>query len=313
MDPLSNTALETTLRCTGWRSPVSAGRSSVDRVRLDFISPYAIGPALATLAAHAIPGAEITDREARTHTRLMSADSGNGRPVAVTVRFFDERIEVDSDAADAAALAPLFRRWLDLDVDPGEVSARLGNDPVIGPLVGGRPGLRVLGYPSGFEAAVTTVLGQQVSVAACRTFSGRLVAAFGDHGPSGLLAFPSPERLASATPDDLQGVVGLTGARSRTLHTLAEACADGLRIEYDSDHVDVRRRLLALPGIGPWSADYLTVRALGDRDAFVPGDLVLRKALGGITAKQADAASRAWSPFRAYALFHLWTATAYAA
>jgi len=280
---------------------------------LAFAQPYAVEPALATLAAHAIPGAEITDRAERTHTRLLAGPSG---PVAVTVRFLTDRVIVDvddeSDPAESAQLGPLIRRWLDLDVDPAVVGTHFEHDPVIGPLVFARPGLRVLGYPDGFEAAVTTVLGQQVSVAACRTFSGRLVDAFGTPGPAGLTVFPRPGRLAAADPSELQSAVGLTGARSRTLHALAVACADGLSIDYDSDHAEVRRRLLAIPGIGPWSADYLAVRALGDRDAFVPGDLVLRRALGKVSATQADAVSAAWSPLRAYALFHLWTATAYA-
>jgi 3-methyladenine DNA glycosylase/8-oxoguanine DNA glycosylase len=282
-------------------------------VILEFRPPYAIDAALATLAAHTIPGAELTDVHARSHTRVLwnSGTPGVGEPVAVTVRFHDDHIEVESDATRVAWSESLVRRWLDLDVDPEVISAHFRSDPIIGPLVRARAGLRVLGYPSGFEAAVATVLGQQVSLAACRTFAGRLVAAFGVPGPRGLTIFPTPERLAAATPELLQKAVGLTGARSRTLHALAVACADGLHLDPDGDHADVRRRLLALPGIGPWSADYLAVRALGDRNAFVSGDLVLRKALGGITAKQAELASTAWSPYRAYALFHLWTATAY--
>lgn len=124
--------------------------------------------------------------------------------------------------------------------------------------------------------------------------------------------FPAAETIAGSTPDESQSAIGLTGARARTLHVLAEACAAGLTVSEDCDRAAVRIALLALPGIGPWSADYLAVRALGDRDAFVPGDLVLRKALGGISAKEAETLSHSWSPVRAYALFHLWTATAYA-
>jgi AraC family transcriptional regulator, regulatory protein of adaptative response / DNA-3-methyladenine glycosylase II len=289
--------------------------SNVERVILEFLPPYAIDAALATLAAHTIPGAEVTNLRARSHTRLLwdSGMPGVGEPVAVTVRFHDDHIVVESDATCLAWTESLVRRWLDLDVNPQVISAHFGSDPIIGPLTRERAGLRVLGYPSGFEAAVTTVLGQQVSLAACRTFAGRLVAAFGVPGPRGLTVFPTPEQLAAATPEQLQNAVGLTGARSRTVHALAVACADGLRLDPHGDHAEVRRRLLAVSGIGPWSADYLAVRALGDRNAFVPGDLVLRKALGGITAKQAELASAAWSPYRAYALFHLWTATAYVA
>ncbi|MEO8907047.1 MAG: AlkA N-terminal domain-containing protein, partial [Microbacteriaceae bacterium] len=261
---------------------------------LPFIPPYEAAAALATLAAHAIPGAEHTDLAARSHTRLFP-DAGG--PIAATVRFSADHVSVtaETDATGAARLTPLLRRWLDLEADPDTVYSALRNDPTIGRLVAKRPGLRVIGYPDGFEAAVTTVLGQQVSVAACRTFAGRLTAAYGVPGPAGMTVFPTPEALAAPTPDELQQAVGLTGSRARTLHDLAQACAAGLVIAPDSDHVEVRRQLLALRGIGPWSVDYLAVRALGDRDAFVPGDLVLRKALGGITAKAAEAASAAWS------------------
>ncbi|HEY5221569.1 MAG TPA: AlkA N-terminal domain-containing protein [Microbacteriaceae bacterium] len=279
---------------------------------LPFTPPYEASAALATLAAHAIPGAEHTDLVARSHTRLFPDTAGT---IAATVTFAADHVMVtaDTDATGAARLTPVLRRWLDLDADPDAVYRTLRDDPIIGPLVVVRPGLRVIGYPDGFEAAVTTVLGQQVSVAAGRTFAGRLTAAYGVPGPGGMTVFPAPYALAAATPDELQRAIGLTGSRARTLHSLAEACAAGLIIAPNTDHAEVRRRLLALHGIGPWSADYLAVRVLGDRDAFVPGDLVLRKALGGITAKQAEIASAAWSPVRAYALFQLWTATAYAA
>lgn len=279
---------------------------------LPFAPPYEALPALATLAAHAIPGAERTDIATRSHTRLFPDVCGS---IAATVTFEVDHISVnaETDSAGAERLTPLLRRWLDLDADPQRVYAVLHEDPVIGPLIEKRPGLRVIGYPDGFEAAATTVLGQQVSVAACRTFAGRLTAAFGTPGPAGLSVFPTPDALAARTPDQLRTAVGLTGSRAKTLHAVAEACAGGLVIGPDSDQAEVRRRLLALHGIGAWSVDYLAVRALGDRDAFVPGDLVLRKALGGITAKQAEIASAAWSPVRAYALFQLWTETAYAA
>jgi DNA-3-methyladenine glycosylase II/AraC family transcriptional regulator of adaptative response / DNA-3-methyladenine glycosylase II len=279
-------------------------------VRLPFEPPYDVGAVLANLAAHAVPGLELCDRASQTFTRVIAAPSG---PALVTVTFEEGGVAVEvAPDRDAEFIAALVRRWLDLDAEPGAVVAALGDDPTVGPLVAQRPGLRVIGYLDGFEAAALTVLGQQVSLRAAGTFGGRLVAAYGTSVSGGLSAFPEPHAVAASSSEELQRCIGLTHARARTLHALAEACADGLHIHPDADHAEVRARLLALPGIGPWTADYLTVRALGDRDAFVSGDLVLRRALGVKTARVAEGMSQAWRPWRAYALVHLWTHAAYA-
>jgi 3-methyladenine DNA glycosylase/8-oxoguanine DNA glycosylase len=205
------------------------------------------------------------------------------------------------------------RGWLGLDADVSRVAEVLGTDPLLGPLVAARPGLRIMGYADGFEGAVCTVLGQQVSLAAARTFAARLVAGFGAAGRdrAGLRLFPGAAELAAAGPDAIRAAVGLTGPRARTVHALAAACADGLRIDAGGDHAAIRARLLALPGIGPWTVEYLAMRALRDPDAFPDGDLVLRRALGAGSAKEVRQAAEAWSPLRAYAAFHLWTHQAY--
>jgi DNA-3-methyladenine glycosylase II/AraC family transcriptional regulator of adaptative response / DNA-3-methyladenine glycosylase II len=231
----------------------------------------------------------------------------------VAVHLAEDHVDatVQAHPADEPTVLGLVRRWLDLEVNPAEVTGILGADPLVGPLVAARPGLRVLGHVDGFEAAAVTVLGQQVSLAAARTFAGRLVAAFGEPAPQGLRAFPRPEALAAAAPEELRGAVGITGARARTLQALAAACADGLDIGPGADPREVRRRLLDLPGIGPWTADYLALRALGDRDAFPATDLVLRRALGGLVPAAAVALAEKWRPLRAYAVTHLWTAHAY--
>lgn len=294
--------------------------------QLEFTGPYAAASVLAAIVAHAVPGLERADAVRGTLTRLISTSRG---PVPTTISIASERVDVSVDTADAMALAEVVsvvRRWLDLDAEPARIGSALSVDPLLAPLVRARPGLRVLGSVDGFETAVTTVLGQQVSLAAARTFAGRLVAAYGtpvpDARPSNAAAgagagadalhtFPTPARLAAATPDQLQKAIGLTGARSRTVHALAEACASGLHIAPDGDHVDTRARLLALPGIGPWTVDYLALRALGDRDACPAGDLVLRRALGVATSAAVLQRAAAWSPLRAYAVFHLWTHAAY--
>lgn len=282
---------------------------ALSRVELRLTPPFDAEAALGNLRAHAIPGVEVVDGS--SITRIVSAASG---PLAVTVTLAPDAVTASfaaGNAADAESVTRVIRRWFDLDLDPAQVAAVLGTDPVIGPLIARRPGLRVIGAPNPFETAVMTILGQQVSLAAARTFGGRLVAAFGESGPAALIAFPTPAALADATPEALQGAVGLTGARSRTLHGVASAFAGGLTLEPAGDFAETRARLLALPGVGPWTADYLAVRVLGDRDAFTASDLVLRRALGGVSAKAAEAASEAWRPWRAYALFHLWTSTSY--
>ena len=278
-------------------------------LRLPFQPPYESAVALAVLAAHTIPGSESTDLAAGTHTRLIPTPSG---PAWVTIGFEADHVLVrTATQTDPAVVTPVIRRWLDLDADLDGVRQALGADLLLGPLVAARPGLRVIGHPNGFAAAMTTVLGQQVSLAAARTFAGRLVAAYGSPGPAGLTVFPTPQRLAQVTVDELRLAVRIPASRARTLLALAAACAAGLRLEADGDHADIRRRLLALPGIGPWTADYLAVRVLGDRDAYPAGDLVLRRALGGVTEKTAVRMAAAWSPFRAYALFQLWTQAVY--
>ncbi|WP_315095349.1 AlkA N-terminal domain-containing protein [uncultured Cellulomonas sp.] len=267
--------------------------------------PFDPVPALGSLIAHAVPGVEVV--EGSTVRRVVRLD---GVPSLVEATLAADRITLTASAGSEAELADLADRWFGVADDLDAVRAALGDDRLLGPLLRARPRLRVLGHPDGFEAAVTTVLGQQVSLAAARTFGGRLAAAYGSPGPGGLLVHPSPERLAAVDPVELQRVVRITHARARTLHALAQACADGLTLAPGAP--DVRSRLLALPGIGPWTVDYLALRVLGDRDALPVGDLVLRRALDVGTAAGVTRLAAPWRPLRAFAAVHLWTAHAYA-
>ena len=126
-----------------------------------------------------------------------------------------------------------------------------------------------------------------------------------------LVAFPDPHVLAAAGPDAIRAVTGVTGARARTVHALAAALADGLDLDAAATAAgpaqEAHAELLALPGIGPWTADYVALRVFGDSDAFLPSDLVLRRALGNVPAREAAARAQAWRPWRGYALLHLWT------
>lgn len=299
-------------------------------VTLVDVSPYAAREAFAALVAHAVPGLERVEAATGTYERLVSTPSGprllravfdRGRVVVAVQPSSDGAdASVRADGADAelvdAGLADAARRvrqWLDLDTDLGAVADHLRADPVLGPLVTANPTLRILGAFDGFEATVMTVLGQHVSLLAAQTFAARLVARWGrHHDGSGLSEFPTAATLSGLDPVDLQSAVGVTGARARTIVALAQECVAGLAVAPGSDHAEVRRRLLALPGVGPWTVDYVAMRALRDPDSFPHGDLVLRKALDVPTAREVLARSLDWAPWRAYAAIHLWHHAAYA-
>ena len=173
------------------------------------------------------------------------------------------------------------RRLLDLDADPLAVDEVLAGQPALAGLVARRPGLRSPGAVDGFEMAVRAVIGQQVSVAGARTVLGRLVAEHGqpafDSRPDWRL-FPEPAVIAGLDPATLP----MPRARGRTLVALAAAMADGsLVLEPARIGPSTRAALLALPGIGPWTADYLLMRALGDPDVYLGTDLGVRQARAG--------------------------------
>jgi AraC family transcriptional regulator, regulatory protein of adaptative response / DNA-3-methyladenine glycosylase II len=201
---------------------------------------------------------------------------------------------IDLDAPEAAPIR---------GADPAVADAQLALDPVLGPLVAQRPGLRVPGTVDGGELAIRAVLGQQISVAAARTIAGRLVAIAGEPlaEPIGTLThtWPRPEVVVEVAPE-----LPMPRSRRRTVAALAAALADGLQIERGG--ADARADLLALPGVGPWTAEYVAMRALGDPDAWMPTDLGVRHGLArlGIGVEAADS----WRPYRAHAVMHLWSA-----
>ncbi|MEV0945192.1 AlkA N-terminal domain-containing protein [Rhodococcus sp. NPDC049939] len=283
------------------------------KVLLPYHRPFSEGPLLGALRSHTVSGLEYHDPDSGTHTRVVNGKHG---PALVSVAMRPDRGHVEAHLTsthpdDVESLTATVRRWLDLDADPLLIDAALSSHPRLAPLVELRPGLRRLGSVDGFETAVFTVLGQQVSLSTARTFGSRLVSAYGLPVLDGFFAFPRPETLAALSPEHIRSTVGLTGSRARTVRALAVAVADGLRIDSDTDPVDFRQGLLALPGIGPWTADYLAVRVLGDPDAFAADDLVLWRALGVTNGREAAALAQAWRPWRAYALFHLWAEEAY--
>jgi AraC family transcriptional regulator of adaptative response / DNA-3-methyladenine glycosylase II len=263
------------------------------------------------LATRAVPGVERVDE--RGYARTVACDGGHA-VIYVDAVPGEAALELRVSGAPPAALLQLSciaRRVFDLAADPARIQAELAPDLLIGPLVRRRPGLRIPGMWDPFECAVRAVLGQQVSVAAGRTFAARLVMHAGApiRGAADGLThlFPTPARVAAATLDG----VGLTGARARTLRALARATLEGA-VDFDATPGELAAALRAVPGIGPWTAQYVLLRALGEPDALPSADLVLRRIAAPTSAllsgPQLEERARAWQPWRGYAVMHLWAA-----
>lgn len=279
---------------------------AAERADETILVPVDVAALRAWLLAHAVPGVDTVSTEpdgSTSHTRTVRTGEGPARLTIALPALGPPSLQARGRGAREAL--GVGRRWLGVDLDPEPAVASLAADPVIGAMVTARPTVRVPGAPDPFEAAVGVVLGQHVSVAAGRVFAGRLTAAYGTRRLP-----PGPDDLAGLDPDDLQRAVGVTGGRARTVVALARAAADGLHLGPQPDpsaRAAGRAALLALPGIGPWTADLVALRCLRDPDVFLPGDLVLRKALGGVTAREAERLAEAWRPHRSLAVVHLWT------
>lgn len=268
----------------------------------------------AFLAARAIPGLEsFAGGEYRRALR--------GRGATVAVRFGDGSLEI----LLAGALVPretaaLVGRLFDLGAPLSDLHALAAADPILSPLVAARPGMRLPVYDDPFEALIRAILGQQVSVAAARTIGGRMVGRFGRPAPplpgdagEPLRFFPEPEALLDAGEGTLREL-GLTGAKARSILGCAERVASGaidLSALRGAPADEATAALRALPGVGPWTAAYVRLRGLGDRDAFPAGDLGVRKALAApgeklASEREAERRAEAWRPWRGYATLHLW-------
>lgn len=298
----------------------ATGAPTTLTLRLPFRGPLHAPSLFGHLAATAVPGVEAWRGDAlERHLALpggpavavLRPPAPDERHVALTLRLAEVR--------DLAAAIARLRRMLDLDADPEAVDHHLAADAALVPLVTAAPGVRLPGGPDPAEMAVRVVLGQQVSTAAAATQAGRLVRALGRPMPAGFgpdrFCFPTPGAVATAADDELPG---MPASRRRTLRAVAAALAEEeLDLSPGADRERARAQLLALPGVGPWTAEMVLLRALGDPDAFPATDLGIRAAARAVGLPDAagqlqDRAAR-WRPWRGYATALLWASSAHPA
>ena len=278
------------------------------RLRLEYQAPYDWPAMLGFLAARAVVGMErVVDG---VYSRSIGLNGVNG---TVSVWPGDgDALEVELDFPDPSAVPEIImrlRRLFDLDADLSRMQQHLNADPLLAPLITERPGLRVPGAWDGLELAFRAVLGQQITVVGAIRLAGKLLAQYGEplrsSVPGLTHVFPRAAVLASA---DL-ATLGMPKSRGRTLSGVAQALLDDPLL-FESGTA----RLLALHGIGDWTAQYIALRQLRDMDGFPTGDVGLLRALEVLegermTARELSARAEAWRPFRGYAAQLLWTSS----
>jgi AraC family transcriptional regulator, regulatory protein of adaptative response / DNA-3-methyladenine glycosylase II len=273
---------------------------------LSFRPPFQWQALLDYLSKRAIPAVEFVDSDSYGRTIAFNGCSGTLR-VARDEGGSALRVQISfPDARWLFQIIERVRHLFDLTADPREISAHLSRDPLLAERVKRIRGLRIPGSWDGFELAIRAILGQQISVAGASTLAGRLVERFGAKicdAPPLTHLFPQPEQLAEANVDQ----IGLPKARAETIRTFARHVTEG-RISFDSvqDTEEFRSRLLEIPGIGDWTAQYIAMRTLNDTDAFPSGDLGLMRALSLSNARQIAQRAETWRPWRAYAAMYLW-------
>lgn len=284
------------------------------QITLSYRAPYDVQRLLKFIAQRAIPGVEVVDGlSVRRSVRAAAIGAAPQQQAAwMAAEFVPDKARVhlsfSSEWAHAsAAVATAARRWLDLDAAPHTVHAALADLP-------GDPGLRLPGSLDGFELAVRAVLGQQVTVAGARTLASRFVQRFGTEVVTPWTdinrAFPSPNSLHDVPVEHI-AELGIIRSRAGAILALAKAWPElalGLSADQTPDHLIAS--LVALPGIGPWTASYIAMRALSWPDIFLPNDVALLKAMKQLfntsNQREADAFAQRWQPWRSYAVLHLW-------
>jgi AraC family transcriptional regulator of adaptative response / DNA-3-methyladenine glycosylase II len=291
-------------------SPDSDDTADAVTITLAYRAPFDHATLLRFFAQRAIPGIEAVG--ALGLRRTLRAGAVSQEPGWIEVNFDPERDRVrlrfaPTLAGASARVVAAARRWLDLDAAPAHIDAALADLP-------GAPGIRLPGILDAFELPVRAVLGQQITVAAARTLASRLVARFGEPAATPWAdlthQFPAPQRLAAAELSDVASL-GIVRQRAAALIALASAWPNLERLMSATTAPEALIAALCdLPGIGPWTAHYIAMRALGWPDAFPPKDVAVLKAMqrrfGTADERSADARAEAWRPWRAYAALRLW-------
>jgi AraC family transcriptional regulator, regulatory protein of adaptative response / DNA-3-methyladenine glycosylase II len=277
--------------------------------QLEFRPPFAWGSLLDYLRLRAIPGVEMVD--ATHYRRTVSIDERRGW-IAVSLGKKQNALDVEISPSLSPVIGAVIvrvKRLFDLGAVPDAVSASLSQDPLLEKIVRRIPGLRVAGAFDGFELAVRAILGQQVSVKGATTLAGRWAQAFGAPIATPYPALnrlcPSAEQMTSVSANDI-AALGIVGTRARCLAALSKAVLDREVVLTFAPNVEEQiDALLRLPGVGPWTAQYIAMRALHWPDAFPSGDLMLMRAANA-NRRQLEKLGEAWRPWRAYATHYLW-------
>lgn len=309
-------ALTPTVLRAGRRSPgplpqpATSGWITVN-LQLPVRLPWDAAGTFAWLAARAIAGMEVAgpDRYARTLQLPGGPSWFSVTATATGLRLFAGLTRL----SDLAPLVARVRRLFDADADPVGIDQALAEEPALATSVAKVPGIRLPGAVDPTEMLIRAMIGQQISVSAARTQLHRLVVDSGQpiaDAPDGLtVLFPTPDAIAARAAEVITG----PRARITNLAAVAAHLASGaLRLDWADDPTEQRARLLAQPGIGPWTADYLAMRVLGDPDVLPVGDVAVRTGAVRLGLPESPAALAAWgarvAPWRSYASLHLWRA-----
>ena len=281
-----------------------AGDAGEITLRLPYREPMTVSAVLDFLGAHAVPGLETYADGVLT--RVLDAPSG---PASVALSAGDGavlcRVRL-THTRDLVAVVSRVRRLLDLDADPTAVDDVLGADPQLAPLVRKRAGIRAPGAVDGFETLVRTIVGQQISLGGARTVLGRIVAAHGRArrsraSPGGCSLRPPPWPTSTPANCRCRGPAGGPWSRRR-----ARSPRAGCTSIPESTATRSARRCWPCPVSGPWTADYLCMRAVRDPDVLLASDLVVRRAAAALDLDLAGGRPD-WAPWRSYATYHLWS------
>jgi AraC family transcriptional regulator, regulatory protein of adaptative response / DNA-3-methyladenine glycosylase II len=292
------------------------GAGECSTLLLSYRPPYDWKGILSFLAARELQGVEWVTENAYARTVRLGQSKGWIRITNLPGKNALSLEFTNGLTAVLPALLTRIRSLFDLNARPDVIGTHLAHDRLLAPYVCQTPGMRVPGAFNGFELGLRAIIGQQVTVRSATLQGCRLVKAFGERFPTPYPQLtrltPLAVRIARAAVSDI-AALGIVSARARSMIALARAHSDGSLLldggaQYNLE--EVMRRMVELPGIGPWTAHYIAMRALSWPDAFPKEDVAIRKALGGVGAQEALERSRSWSPWRSYAVMHLWRQSA---